>query len=102
MGAAHKRMVEARKALQDCQDNEPLNVDKSRVLFKTLTVATDEYVAAVGDYIAARSPSPECGIKADAVMSVMSTNHDRRTVERPLLGCESIEEGRPIVGSDLI
>jgi ribosome recycling factor len=44
-------MVVAKQALEECQRDEPLNLEKSRRLFKELSKATDEYVAAVDAYI---------------------------------------------------
>jgi hypothetical protein len=45
-------MTAAKKVLEDCQRDEPLNLERSRLLFKELSKATDEYVRVVDEYIA--------------------------------------------------
>ena len=51
--AAHKKMISAKLALEECQRNYPDNLEKVRALFKELSTATEEYVKAVDDYLAA-------------------------------------------------
>jgi hypothetical protein len=56
--AARKKMETAKRALEECQENEPLNIHKARMLFKELTAATNEYVAAVDAFIARSKIKP--------------------------------------------
>jgi hypothetical protein len=44
-------MTAAKKALQQCEETEAHNMEKRRMLFKKLSTATDEYVAAVDAYL---------------------------------------------------
>jgi hypothetical protein len=50
--AAFVKMVAAKKALAECQGKESVDMVEERRLFRELTNATDEYVAAVDRYIA--------------------------------------------------
>lgn len=59
MRAAFEKMTAAKKLLHDQQRDEPLNLEKSKQLFRELSVATDEYVVAVDAYIARSKSSSE-------------------------------------------
>ncbi len=55
--AARQKMEAARSALEKCQANEPLNIQKVRTLFMKLSDATKKYVAAVDEFIARGKPN---------------------------------------------